>query len=1130
MTVLKTSDILTQWKLYSLFKGPTNPYTIYANEDRFLNAVYRYYTLGNFKSNYNLNHEGADTEDHIPYSFQYEKQTNFLFQHFWAATALLGIGYSINSQDFGSSDKDKYNLAALTTFRSVLAALIATAAYIGNVYRYDPQMLKNNFKPSEKYPNFESYEKEVKNNRGELAVWTSIFLVINGLIGLGIAGKQLDMAINSNADDKDKEEKIKLAGIALGVWGANILTNTLKGFAAYGTLVDAKGITNYAPGTSAGFAIAGSILGMVNATLSIAIFSPLFSRSLLTETQRGVLAGEIVGQIGGGIVQAACNIALAIKLANGVSTGIGVVGPALGAAAAGVVLCLSPLEIYGLVQQSDYASKLDELGKEMAGYGYEGDSMLADLYRAKVAAEGGILAATTTLNLVGAVVSGLAAASVVGMPAAVVVGITMAALSGILKGVQQPILEKIADDFARKIEAQGGAFTFFGKSLDANYKQLVKSKAAVNYLTSIQNGYGVDSVIGVSTVAMSSTARELAAITRNAANAQANKSYIDRFTDGEVTADKNITIDTSKGIINTGGGNEQNKQLLTFLTPLMTPGDEQRGRVSTGKSAYANNLTITGSVKDWMINDGDSSSVMDVSDVATSAIDSDKKIIKNIGIIVNAGAGDDVLIAGAGDTKYDGGTGNNSISYANFGGNSGIDVQITDYGFKVVKNLKDVQTYQESIKSETVSYGKRTETVQYREFTLATQNLNTVDQLYNVSNITGTGGNDTIRGNDKANLIAGGLGADQLFGNEGDDRFMQNINLENDVIDGGSDNDTVDYGGYKFDGSQRKVRGEKGVLADLSVGKIYKFKYQNGRDDIYDKVTNIENVFGSSLNDTLIGDAENNILSGGEGNDTISGGDGQDILFGGIGNDSLSGGAGNDQFAQNIDLESDALDGGDGTDTVNYEGLNEFANGKRDKMDSQGVWADLSIGKIYKYKGYKDDVFDTVRNIENVVGTTLNDTLKGNNQDNVLSGGVGNDALFGDTGNDTLIGGAGTDTLDGGDGDDWILQDLEISVSDMLEGGAGNDVVDYSAAALKEENLILNADFDKALTAADSDYKVNPTGDKQGGQVYVLKNAKDWDVNTPQGLDGANDQFLAVNGGSDASQLFWKQDVTVVSG
>lgn len=300
MTVLNTSDILTQWKLYSLFKGPTNPYTIYANQDRFLNAVYRYYASGNLKNNYNLNHEGAGAEDHLPYSFQYEKQTNFLFQHFWAATALLGIGYSINSQNLGSSDRDEYNLAVLTTFRSVLAALIATAAYIGNVYRYDSQMLKNNFTASEKYPNFESYEKDVKNNRGELAVWTSIFLVINAIVGIGIAGKQLDIAINSNDDDKDKEEKIKLAGIALGALGANILTNTLKGFAAYGTLVDDKGITNYAPGTSTGFAIAGSILGMANATLSIAILAPLFSRQDLTETQRGVLAGEIVGQVGGG--------------------------------------------------------------------------------------------------------------------------------------------------------------------------------------------------------------------------------------------------------------------------------------------------------------------------------------------------------------------------------------------------------------------------------------------------------------------------------------------------------------------------------------------------------------------------------------------------------------------------------------------------------------------------------------------------------------------------------------------------------------------------------------------------------------------------------------------------------------
>ena len=48
--------------------------------------------------------------------------------------------------------------------------------------------------------------------------------------------------------------------------------------------------------------------------------------------------------------------------------------------------------------------------------------------------------------------------------------------------------------------------------------------------------------------------------------------------------------------------------------------------------------------------------------------------------------------------------------------------------------------------------------------------------------------------------------------------------------------------------------------------------------------------------------------------------------------------------------------------------------------------------------------------IENAIGGTGNDTLRGNTADNTLTGGIGNDTLQGDLGNDTLAGGADSDT------------------------------------------------------------------------------------------------------------------------
>lgn len=91
--------------------------------------------------------------------------------------------------------------------------------------------------------------------------------------------------------------------------------------------------------------------------------------------------------------------------------------------------------------------------------------------------------------------------------------------------------------------------------------------------------------------------------------------------------------------------------------------------------------------------------------------------------------------------------------------------------------------------------------------------------------------------------------------------------------------------------------------------------------------------------------------------------------------------------------------------------------------------------------------------IENAVGTSENDTLKGSSIDNVLSGLAGNDTLSGGDGSDTLNGGAdddkldgglGADTLVGGSGDDTYIVDDAGDV--VTEGaGGGSDTIQTTA-------------------------------------------------------------------------------------
>jgi Ca2+-binding RTX toxin-like protein len=155
----------------------------------------------------------------------------------------------------------------------------------------------------------------------------------------------------------------------------------------------------------------------------------------------------------------------------------------------------------------------------------------------------------------------------------------------------------------------------------------------------------------------------------------------------------------------------------------------------------------------------------------------------------------------------------------------------------------------------------------------------------------------------------------------------------------------------------------------------------------------------------LLGDAENNLLEGDLGDDVLMGGAGDDTLNGSAGNDLLFGGVG-----------TDSLDGGDGIDTA-Y--LSDAELNARVNLETQTF--------TYLPLNGTQAVTETIRNIENIVGTQFNDILIGDAANNQLVGQAGIDRLNGGAGDDILQGGAGNDILNGGDG------------IDLLDGGDGID-------------------------------------------------------------------------------------------
>ena len=207
-------------------------------------------------------------------------------------------------------------------------------------------------------------------------------------------------------------------------------------------------------------------------------------------------------------------------------------------------------------------------------------------------------------------------------------------------------------------------------------------------------------------------------------------------------------------------------------------------------------------------------------------------------------------------------------------------------------------------------------------------------------------------------------------------------------MDGDSGEDTASYAGSTV-----------GVSVSLATGR------GQGGDAEGDRLYEIENLVGSSHDDTLTGNAHANRLWGGAGADTVSGGAGDDLVEGGAG--------------------ADSLDGGAGEDTLSY-------------ADSD-TWVDVNLATGAVSGG--DAEGDTIAGFEHVVGSSHSDDLRGNDGANRLEGGAGYDWLYGEGGEDRLEGGAGGDWLYGGTGDDVLEGGAG---SDGLDGGAGEDTASYA--------------------------------------------------------------------------------------
>ena len=300
--------------------------------------------------------------------------------------------------------------------------------------------------------------------------------------------------------------------------------------------------------------------------------------------------------------------------------------------------------------------------------------------------------------------------------------------------------------------------------------------------------------------------------------------------------------------------------------------------------------------------------------------------------------------------------------------------------------------------------------------------------VINFVDVTGSQLGDTITGDDQNNTFSGQAGDDFFIGSGG-----------SDIIIGGDDIDTIDYsqleaqitlkaqgiiekegigtdtvqvetiiGNSNFENViDASFSSTTPIIVDLSINSLTVAGLPSG--DATFTVANFVDVIGTQTGDTIKGNVDDNTLDGQAGDDEFFGTDGNDNIIGGDGFDSLNY---DGYLAGAITLKAlGIIDKGDlGIDTVQVEtviGNSEYVN-VIDASDSttKSINVDLAANLLTVTDIGSFNVF----NFTNVIGTSLADSITGNDKDNYLDGKSGNDTLIGGIGADTLQGGIGIDT------------------------------------------------------------------------------------------------------------------------
>ncbi len=422
---------------------------------------------------------------------------------------------------------------------------------------------------------------------------------------------------------------------------------------------------------------------------------------------------------------------------------------------------------------------------------------------------------------------------------------------------------------------------------------------------------------------------------------------------------------------------------------------------------------------------------------------------QNAANIIEGGRGDDTIDGGLQDDLLIGGRGGDTIR-----GGAGSDQ--TSYIFSLGGVFVDLN-------SGLAFGGEATGDV-----------LDSIESVQGTfySDVLVTSGNggalQASNGDDELRSMGGSV---SLFGGLGDDIVYADGDAFGDVLDGGGFYNVRpgrDLLSYRFSNNPVEVDLSAGMATALNIpfassDSIVGTEIVDAAPGEFGEVigaasgySSFEDLQGSTGDDSLTGDDRGNSIDGLSGNDVIYGGGGADTIDGGSGADALFGGAGQDwaDYRNSFGAVTVSLIAG--------TGLGGSAQG--DTLDAD---------------------------IENLFGSSFNDNLRGNLDNNRINPGV---ALF------------GTDTVDGFGGDKDVL---ELRYGDLTTGITLSRVADFGSVS-GGTALTFSSIDEIDLDATSSNDAV--TSEAFANDVYYLRGGDD-------SIDdgGGEDIILAGSGDDDVT-------------